>query len=241
MNVSVATILLTRPEAAAARFALALRAADVRNEVMISPLLEVVPETVEINWSAVDGVIFSSQNGVASVAGRNLVAWCVGAATTQAAAAKGWQAVDAGGDAEALYRRVLADAPAGQLLHLRGQHARGDLAKRLAVSNVKAREIVVYRQELRRLSADANRLLARGNPIIVPLFSPRTAAQFARFGPFAAQLTVVAMSAAVAQAVEMLPTERVVIAARPDAVAMADAVARLLDAGGGIETGVDLA
>lgn len=241
MNVFVPTILLTRPEVAAAGFETALRGAGVKAEVVISPLIEIVPTAAEADFNQVQGVIFSSRNGVAAVPGRALPAWCVGAATASAAKAKGWRAVAADGDAEALYRRVLADAPTGRLLHLRGEHARGDLANRLTTAGIKTREIVVYRQELRDLSGAAIELLARPNPVIVPLYSPRTATQFAANGPYVAPIVVVAISAAVAQMVAMMPTQRVVIAARPDGAAMVQAVAKLMEPSDAIETRGDLA
>ena len=148
-----------------------------------------------------------------------------------AARAKGWRAVAADGDAESLYARVLADAPQEPLLHIRGEVARGDLAGRLTKVGIKTDDVVVYRQKAHPLSERAKQALMRENPVIVPLFSPRAAAQFASQGPYYAPLNVVVMSEAVAEALGDLPVETVVLAEKKEAKAMANAVARLLDAG----------
>ncbi|GAA6180667.1 uroporphyrinogen-III synthase [Shimia sp. NS0008-38b] len=225
------TILLTRPLANAEGFAAHLRALGVVAPIEISPIVEIEPKGEDVDFAGVTGVVFSSRNAVAAVAGRRLPAWCVGAATARAAAANGWQAVAADGDAEALYARVLADAPKGHLLHLRGEISRGDVATRLTEAGVPTREVIVYRQLARELSAAAKSLLSGKSPVIVPLFSPYAAEVFARQGPFCAPIHIVAMSEAVGDSLGDFHHEQTVLACKKDANAMAKAVAGLLDAG----------
>lgn len=223
-------ILLTRPLADAERFAALLADMGITAAVEKSPIVEIVPTDVAIDLSDVTGVIFSSRNAVAAVAGHDMPAWCVGDATAAAAQAKGWRAVAADGDAESLYARVLADAPQGPLLHIRGEVARGDLAERLTKVGIRTNDAVVYRQKPLLLSDRAKQALMWENPVAVPLFSPRAAEQFAAQGPYHAPLHVVAMSEAVAEALGSLPVETVVLAEKKEAEAMAKAVAGLLDA-----------
>ncbi|MBO9473246.1 uroporphyrinogen-III synthase [Shimia sp. R10_1] len=229
-----ATILLTRPQADAARFAQRLRAHGVTAPIEISAIVEIVPTGAEVDFTGLTGAVFSSRNGVAMAPAQDLPAWCVGAATAEAAVAKGWQAVAADGDAEALYARILADAPRGPLVHFRGALSRGDLAARLTAAGIKTQETVVYDQVPVDLTEAAKSLLMRENPLIVPLFSPNAAAVFSRqlrtLEGMAAPIHVVAISAATQEALGDLPCEQVVLAAKKQANAMADAITRLLDA-----------
>lgn len=232
------TILITRPKAAAERFVAALRAAGIDAPVEVSPLLEVVPTDAIPEFGGAKGVIFTSVNGVETAPAGDLPAWCVGEATAASARDRGWQAVAAGGDAEALVARILAARPGGPLLHLRGRMARGDIAARLTDSGIKTQEAVVYDQELCGLTEQAKDILTREKVVIVPLFSPRTAAQF---GVEWAQTNgnapvfMAAMSAAVADAAANVPVAKRIVAAQPDVKAMIDAVLGLLDAVDNVE------
>lgn len=235
MTATTPVVLVTRPAADAKRFAALLRAKGVTAPIEISPLVTIEPTEAQIDLSPYAGVIFSSRNAVAMVAGQDKPAWCVGAATAAAAQAKGWRAVAADGDAEALYARVLADASGDvslrPLLHLRGEIARGDIAARLRAAGVLTQDQVVYRQVPQELSHAAKALLAGKRPVIVPLFSPRGAEIFVAHGPFDAPLHVVVMSATIRDGLGNLPCEEIVLANKKQADAMAKAVAGLLDAG----------
>lgn len=231
-------ILLTRPLPAARAFA--ERLADLAAEVVISPVQAIAPVAHELP-ARFGGAIFTSRNGVDAVAGRAAPAWCVGGATARAAHDKGWQAISADGDAEALLRRILADHAAGgfglPLVHFRGEFARGNLAQRLGEAGLDTREITVYRQISKPLSGRARHCLGGESPVIVPLFSPRSAAQLVQQGPFAAPLVVVAMSDAVAAEAAALSPHRMVVSAAPDAEAMVAAIRQVINAAYGIESG----
>ncbi|PSL15089.1 uroporphyrinogen-III synthase [Shimia abyssi] len=223
------TILLTRPVEAGQEFAAKLAQVGVSEPIVCSPSMRVEPEEVP-GLAGVEGVIFTSQNGVAAVDGRDLPAWCVGDATAAAARSKGWRAISAGGDAETLYQRILADAPQGPLLHLRGEHARGALAERLSGVGVRTRDQVVYRQVSQELNEGAKRLLAGKYPVLVPLFSPRTARLLVEAGPFTAPIYAVVISDAVAENLAGLECEVVEVAQNPDATSMIAAIRRLIRA-----------
>jgi uroporphyrinogen-III synthase len=168
--------------------------------------------------------------GYAAAGGRrDLPGFAVGDATAQAARRAGLRVQVAGGDAQALLRHLAAVRPAGPLLHVRGEHARGDVAARLCQTGLETREVVLYRQILLPPNDAARRALRGSAPVVVPLFSPRTAEQFAAQHTGRAPLYIAAMSRAVADKVAHLPVRRLLVAERPDAPAMLNALSTLLD------------
>ncbi|WP_101342184.1 uroporphyrinogen-III synthase [Cereibacter azotoformans] len=232
-------VLLTRPEAQGARFAVALREALGPVRLVTSPLM--VPEFLSPPIALLpEALIFTSETGVEGfrrLAAPGLAgvgrAWCVGNRTARAARAAGLDAQSAEGDAEALIAAIVAAGERGPLLHLRGAESRGEVAPRLAAQGLVVVEAVVYDQRPQPLLPEALALLAGAAPVLAPLFSPRTARllglELARAG-VAPQLWVAAMSPAVAEAAGALSPARLRVAARPDAEALLDAVKALLDA-----------
>lgn len=215
------TILLTRPQEASARFAAQIGGVTGW-PVLIAPLLRIVPVAHDAaRLRDAVGLVFTSENGVAAAGeGRGRPAICVGPRTAQAARAAGFEATAGPGDAARLMP-MLAGLGLGWL-HPRGAH----IAAELPVPG-----ITVYDQQALPLSA-AGRALLRGQaPVVLPLFSPRSArlaAQAARDA--AAPLWLAAISAAAAaawgQAGGPVPARRVVADA-PDAGGMARAIAAL--------------
>ncbi|MBL4812781.1 MAG: uroporphyrinogen-III synthase [Rhodobacteraceae bacterium] len=190
-------ILLTRPVEGAQRFAGQLGAVDV----LISPLMKIEP--IGGRPPKAGGLVLTSVNGAQAAArlgmAAGLTAYCVGPQTAKAAQDAGFRVVAATGDAVALLALIKRKAPAENLVHIRGEHARGNIAARLNEAGIKCHETVAYRQTSMALSGPAQAALAASRPLIVPLFSPRSAALFAQAGPFAAPIVVVALSSAVAQ------------------------------------------
>lgn len=226
-------LLLTRPLPEAERFAREVTARlTLRPDVILSPLLEIVPLEVEAPPGMV-GLILTSANGAQAAARiglpRGLPAWCVGARTAAAAAVAGFVARPGGGAADALVSRVLAEWPAGPLLHLRGRHARGDVAARLNAGGIETVEQVIYEQRAHPLSAAAMAALQGTVTVIAPVFSPRSAALLAMAGPARAPLVIAAISLAAAEAVGPLGATRTDIAEHPDGAAMATLTCRLLE------------
>ena len=230
---TVPVLLVTRPREAGARFceACAPRLAPI--EPILAPVLEIVPRTAPIDLAGVRGLIFTSENGVrafvAAHARRDLPAWCVGAQTAAAARAAGIAAHEAGGDAASLLRLLRAERPAGPLLHLRGAHAAADLAEPLCAGGIPTRAAILYDQEERPLGPQAQAALAGARPVLLPLFSPRSAALLAGAAQSAcAPLHPVAISAAAARQWQARrPRDAIRTAVRPDAGAICDALAHL--------------
>lgn len=223
-------ILLTRPLVQSQRFA------DQVGGALIAPLMapEFLPPAVPPGDFA--AVILTSETGVEaawriSAAGFRLPrrAFCVGNATAAAAGRAGFDASSAEGNVSDLLAHIVMAAPQGRLLQLRAQDSAGDLQKRLISAGIETVSAIVYRQKARALTAEAAALLHGTVPVILPIFSPRSArllaAEMRRIAA-TAPLWVVALSPAVAEAFDF-PAELAKIAARPDADAMCDVISHL--------------
>lgn len=230
------SVLLIRPTDASARFAaqIAARFGDDL-PVLLSPVLQ--PAFVTPAWddAAIDGVIFSSETGVRGFCLasplRGLPAWCVGPRTAEAAQAAGFAAQDCGGTAQTLLAHLRANPPAGRLIHARGRDTTGNLARDLRAAGVQADDAVVYAQNALPLTPEARALLHGASPVIVPLFSPRTGQIFAtQLTPgLTAPLWLVGLSAAVTRLASGIAAQRRGTAQAPTALAMLQAMERMLN------------
>ena len=228
-------VLVTRPWAEGEAFAAALTARfGTRVRPVVAPLIApryLAPSIPARDYAA---VVFTSVHAVEGARRLGLVlpslAWCVGRKTAAVATAAGFQARSGEGDAEALTRAILGDPPNGRLLYLRGVDTHGNILKILQSSGVNTDVAIVYRQDSQPMPPEALSLLRSSDPVLVPLFSPRTASLFRAVLPpdAAAKLHIAAMSRAVAEALGDLPRAALTIAGRPDAPAMLDAVESLL-------------
>lgn len=237
------TLLMTRPLSAAERFVSALPPeGQARVSVCYSPLMRIETVGAPPHYDGAAGVIFTSSNGV-SAAGRApataLACFCVGEATTRIARHMGWAAQNAGATADELIATLTLRNPAGPLLHLRGAHSRGDVAGNLSRAGIETREQVVYDQKLQPLSEAALAALAGTAPVIVPLFSPRTARQFADQAQVRAPLWIAALSENVAEEAKSLKYNTLETCSTPDAPAMAGLVVDMLNRLTRVESGAD--
>ena len=226
-------VLVTRPEPGAGELARAVEGMGAR--AVVSPLMSLVPLPFDVP-SGLAGLIVTSRSGARALGrwrmGRPRRAWCVGERTERELRDLGYEALAVGGDAETLAGRLpgLAEGP---LLHVRGVHARGDVAARLSASGLPCAEAIAYDQPALPLTQEARTALAGPDALIVPLYSPRAARLLIRGiaemdGNARAPLHIVAMSDAVAREAPG-PAQ---IAARPDAEAMLEAIAARLARGG---------
>ncbi len=192
-----ATLLLTRPEASARRFLSELSPEALAGvDVLISPLMRIVPTGAAVALAEGEEVIFTSAQapGLAP-AGEGRRAYCVGARTAEAAQEAGWQvALVAETAADLLARMPGGAAP---LVHLAGRHRRGELVARLSAAGRPAQVLVLYDQEPQPLSAEAQSALAAPGPTLVPLFSPRSASLFRAEARLLKRVEVIAISDAV--------------------------------------------
>lgn len=228
-------IVLTRPLDASRRFAGQCRAEGIAAEIVIAPIMEIVPTEGPVMLAPETQPIFTSENAVRiaserlDLTGRRV--WAVGARTGEVARAFGMVPRVAGGDVVALERLILAESPAAPLCHLRGRHAAGDLVARLRAGGLKAGARILYDQREVPLTAAARAVLTGERVVTAPLFSPRTArllrAAVPRTGPYVVPL---ALSAAVAEAWGGSPPAQV--AERPDSAAMLRLLCRVVGARG---------
>lgn len=200
-------VLVTRPRGEADMFAVAL--AMRGHDALVAPLLDIVVEpTGPLDLDGVQGVLFTSANGVRAFAHsqtrRDLPAFCVGDATANAARNAGFAKVEsASGDVEALADLVRAklDPAAGALVHAAGTAVAGDLAGVLGADGFEVRREKLYRADTATsLSSETAAALRDGRIDAVTFFSPRTAEIFARLAHAAGLDAALAKVAAVALA-----------------------------------------
>ncbi len=91
-----------------------------------------------------------------------------------------------------------------RILHLRGAHTAGNLVKQLTLSGIEASAHIVYDQELLPLNHIAKSLLLGSSPVVIPLFSPRTARAFSAEleNLSTGKLTAICISTIVAEALD---------------------------------------
>ena len=229
----IATILMTRPERSARQFVQALGPLPDGFEVVHSPLIDIKTTGPLPDLERIGGVVFSSKNGVAAWRdlGGPVVDTCytIGDATADAAREIGFNPISASGAADDLVAHIIKDRPTVRLMHIHGTHTRGEIAKRLSVAGIPTDNATIYDQPLLPLSDRAKTVLAGNRPVILPLFSPRTAAQFVAEAAPNAPVLVAALSESVAKPLENINFTSLVIAEEPNSPSMICSVARLID------------
>lgn len=229
-------VLITRPEPQASRFAEAVRQRFGRRvEPILSPLMEARFTGAAIPMEKFGAVIFTSETGVLSARqsrhqGADLprTAFCVGDRTAEVAAECGFDPVSANGDAQDLLALLLGNRIFAPFLHLRGKESRGEIVGQLQGHDLAATELITYEQIPRDLSPDALKVLETDSPVLVPLFSPKTAHQWSeaiRLRPIRAELIHFALSPAVAAE---LSAGSVHIADRPSQANLLDVMSQHL-------------
>lgn len=133
-----------------------------------------------------------------------------------------------GNTAEELVAYLLKQRPESPLLHLRGEHTRGNVARRLTESGLTVRDQIVYQQRLLPLTSEAAAAASGDRPVLAPLFSPRTARQFAEIWTGTAPLWLISISEATAEPLYSLDYERLKIAKEPTPKKMRKAVKKLV-------------
>ena len=225
---------MTRPEADSQRFVSMLPPLTLaRLKVCMSPAMEIVPTAGGLRIGDNHGLIFTSANAVATAAAltdrRDLPCFCVGARTTEMATDAGWSATQRGATAEALVQSLIDAPPDGPLLHLHGVHTRGDIAKQLTAAGIPATGQVIYDQKLRSMSPEVVAVLQGDLPVIIPLFSPRSACHFAQQYRAAAPVYLAALSPAVAAPLAHLKATALHVSEAPNSAAMVDLIEKVVN------------
>lgn len=214
------TLVLTRPAPQSDEIAAALGGSV---PVIVSPVMRIMAADACPDLSVYDGIVLTSANALGfapALSGKP--AWCVGKRTAAAAEEAGADVRLAARDADDL---VLRFNGVGPLIHLRGAHARGQIAERLNAAGIETDEAVIYRQEALDLTPDARAALAGDASVVLPLYSPRSArlvaAQIGKLGP---ALVAIAMSDAVARAWQESTGHAAEVADAPTGDAMLGAI-----------------
>lgn len=201
-----------------------------RVDAILTPLLRIEPTGVDVSLAPSDAVIFSSGNGVRFAPdGAGRVAYCVGSATTQAAQDRGWAARQSGDTAEALARELVQNPPVQRLIYLSGTHTRGNILGRLRAAGADVHRVALYDQRTCDLTDAARRALGGDRPVLVPLFSPRTATHFFAQSPALERAVLLGLSDAVAACAPRRLRESVIVSAAPNAHAMIKALQETVD------------
>lgn len=225
------TLIVTRPTSQSESFAASVASVwDGPLNVIISPLIKIVP--VKVAAPDADALIFTSANGVdAAIAlglRKGLMAWCVGEKTARIAKQAGFAPIIGPGDAEGLVAHIISAQPTGRIAHIRGKHARGDVCVRLNAAGLRCQDVVAYDQQACPLSMQALAALNSENPVVVPLFSPRTGTILSAQGPFTASMHVLALSDAVKNAIDPAMGWDIAVVSSPDGDAMKQATLRAI-------------
>lgn len=221
-------LLLTRPEADSLRFLEAMPdRVRAGCDVVVAPLFRIVSTGADVPE---DGeIILSSTNGLpASKPRYGRVAWCVGENTALNAKSAGLDARLAGRNAAELVER-LSDLSPRLLVHLRGQHSRGDIAGNLSKAGHDVREVITYVQAEEDWPPEIVQRLGHATCVVAPVFSPRSGRLLAERVPDFKVLHVVAMSNSVANDLNFVDSRHILVASEPDMDAMILSTSHMLD------------
>ncbi len=230
-------VLLVRAKAQSERYADELRDTLAMNiDIIISPLLRIEAVKTGIDYDDVHTLLFTSSNAVGEFvrreSRRDIPCLCVGNRTTEKAVSAGFTAISANGTADDLLdlSKRHAIGKTGKFLHLRGKHVARALVESLNEDGLKAEQVVIYEQASQALSKQALEKLQSQRNIIVPLFSPRSAALLLKQvkGSDLRGLSAVCISHNVADVVRAAPFRDVHIAKEPTSADVTREIAAIL-------------
>jgi uroporphyrinogen-III synthase len=220
--------LVTRPAEDSGPLAAALESRGI--EVFQCPMLSIVLTHVPaLDFTGVQGVLFTSANGVRAFAKatprRDLPVYTVGDRTAVAAREVGFPTVEsAGGNVDSLVDLVRrrCKPTAGVFLHPAGSELAGDLAGELGAANFVVRRVVLYAaRAATELTRAAEIAIADHELDMVLFYSPRSAATFIELVTQAGletaceRLEILCLSKAVADAADSIMWRRVMVAPHP--------------------------
>lgn len=225
-------IILTRPKHQGDAFR-DLLGPEAR--VIISPVLEIRQIPVDCDVESYDAIIFTSRNGVAAAANTfdldGLQAFVVGEKTAEQARLRGVSVIGVAQDSDALVGLIANAVPQEKLLHMRGRYTAGDIQERLVLAGIETDSCVCYEQDAYPLSTAAKGALASPEPVILPLFSPRSAAVLSadlQELNVQGEITLVAISKAALSAWMGPEATQSIVVKTPDAQTMLQEILRLI-------------
>ena len=231
-------ILLTRPHDQAFSLAEILKKYGVIPEnILINPIMKIEGVMLSYNFTSVGGLLITSANALtylpADLIGSNLPTFCVGEATTRAALKRGLRAKHLAATAQGLCDVLSVQDLKGPLLHLRGTHTTLDLELYFRDTALEVQSLIIYRQTAQDLELVTYTLLRGTAPIILPIFSLRSAKLLCALDINWALHTSVAISEAVADQCRAVGFGKVIVSHKPTADSMLNAITPLLIAKSG--------
>lgn len=198
---------------------------------ILSPMLAIEETGLDArDLAGIRHLVFTSANGVRALHGApldpDLIAWCVGPSTAEAAREAGFGAItESDGNADDLARRILAARPGGPLLHIANEAAAGNLVAALVAGGLDARFCAPYRtQAAASLSPEALAALAGASPVILLVHSAKAARAVAASHPCLDRAGLIAISEAALAPLKGLAGRGEWIAARPNEDSLMDAL-----------------
>ncbi len=219
-------VLITRPQPQAGRLADALRHQGA--QVVVSPLMRAVFPPVDLPPGRFRAIILTSEAGAMAAAplcaDLPAPAFCVGERTAEVARAGGFDARSLGATAAEMLPALATQT--GPFLYLRGREASVDVAAALRARGEVAESAVVYAQEPAPLTDEARALLQTPGPVVLPLYSARSARLFLAACPadLQADLRIIAIAAPVLETLPQALRAGAALAERPDGPAMQAAI-----------------
>lgn len=233
-------IILTRPEKEARDFSNRILSQLPEVKIIISPLITIEYTKPKVDLNAFDGIIFTSSNGIEAIKKlsipHNMPCFAVGPKTAQQAAQLGFLASQGPGNADGLITLILSRPSVGRLLHISGEHTRGNISTRLTGLGQICEHIVAYKQETLSLTTEAMDAFKGGKPIILPLFSPRTAQLLITQSVPLEQSHMIALSEAVAELFNDFKLSSLTVAEAPTAESILNDLLRVFTNISSLET-----
>ena len=221
-------IILTRPKDGSDEFALDLGRALPDAQIVQHPLQQMsFRERPSIGVARYGSYVFTSAQGVDAALRWNLPAkpcFCVGSKTAAAAGVIGGKVHDAKGTAQDLIHIMASEAVQGPALYISGTHISVDLVSSAAGVGVEIDRVIGYEQSAVDPDPALRALLSGGNPVILPLFSARSARLLLSVEQPRPNWHIIAISQKVAAIFDNSGVKMVDVASCPDGPSMKSAV-----------------
>jgi len=210
-------ILITRPEPGAS--ATAARLQDLGHHPVLAPCLTITPRSPHLPVAPAAIIITSSQAVPAlPVDYQTIPVFCVGDATAARLRDAGFHDIlSANGDADDLYRLIVANRRAGSYLLAAGERHGLALAAQLREAGFNVLRRAVYAASpVKALTREARSALTEGEIDVALFYSAETVRAFTRLRPGRTEgIVALALSEAVAAPLRDLPWSAIHVAVAP--------------------------
>ncbi len=235
-------ILIIRPDPEGQNLAQWLREQiGIPDAVLTSPVMRIAAAGELPPLDDIKSLIFTSKHALRRFAllspRRDLPCAVVGKASADLARDYGLNVLVTAPTAKELLKQLIASPPPAPCLYLRGRHISTDLVTPLSKVGIVTNETIIYQQVAEELNPQAQACLNREQPVILPLYSPRSAAVFysERTKSIVAPLFVAAISETVQTYV--VQSAELKVAAKPNDAAMRDLILWLWESANRLERG----